>query len=263
MRNITKHWVGSLLGAVILLTAQAAIAETRTDQAGNVKAELSFERQEYGSKNFRLKILRAGQTVLNQPIPESDGFRLADYERKALQVRDLDGDREPEVIVDLFSGGAHCCTSSMIYRYQPQQKTYSFLEKNWRDIGYQLQDLDGDGISEFKSADASFAYAFASFAGSGFPLSIWQYRQGKLMDVTRRFPKLVYSDAYRYWKAYERIRSRGGEVKGVLAAYLADKYLLGQSEDGWQRVRAVYQEDDREQYFADLEKFLQERRYAR
>lgn len=261
MRSQQLGWV---LGfAAFLSLPLAASAETRTAQSGNVQAEVSFDRQEYGLKNLRLKVSRSGQVVFNQPILESDYFRLADYENQVPKVLDLDGDGEPEVVVDLFSGGAHCCTSSWIYRYQSKQKTYDFIQANWRDIGYQLQDLDQDRIPEFISADARFAYAFSSFAGSGFPIAIWQYRQGKLLNVTRRYPKLVYSDALRYWKIYEQIRSQDAEVKGILAAYLADKYLLGQAADGWQRVRAAYQDKDRQQFFTELEKFLKETGYDR
>ena len=35
----------------------------------------------------------------------------------SIRLRDLDADREPEVIVDLFTGGAHCCAFSTIYTF--------------------------------------------------------------------------------------------------------------------------------------------------
>ena len=264
MRKSVRNLFGFILGIAGLgLVPWVAQAGTKTAQSGNIKAEVSYDRQEYGLKNLRLKVLRSGQVVYDKPILDSDYFRLADYDNQVPKIVDLDGDGEPEVIVDLFSGGAHCCTSSWIYRYQPRPKTYDFIQVNWRDVGYKLQDLDQDGIPEFENADASFAYAFSSFAGSGFPLALWQYRQGRLINVTRRYPKLVYADALRYWQIYERIRSEDREVKGILAAYLANKYSLGQADDGWKRVRAAYQDKDREQYFTELHKFLIDRKYDR
>jgi hypothetical protein len=260
LRSLLTFTVGIVALGLVPLTVQA---ETKTAQSGKIKAEVSYDRQEFGLKNLRLKVSRSGQVVYDKPILDSDYYRLAEFENQVPKIVDLDGDSEPEVVVDLFSGGAHCCTASWIYRYQPRQRTYDFIQVNWRDIGYKLQDLDQDGIPEFKSADASFAYAFSSFAGSGFPIAIWQYRQGRLINVTRRYPKLVYADALRYWQIYERVRSEDSEVKGILAAYLANKYLLGQAEDGWKQVRAAYQDKDREQYFTELRKFLRDRKYDR
>ena len=50
--------------------------------------------------------------------------------------------------------------------------------------------------------------------------------------------------------------------EGVLAAYLAEKELLGEGGDGWQRLQRVYRGADREAYFADLRRFLRKTGYA-
>ncbi|ELS34409.1 hypothetical protein Pse7429DRAFT_0496 [Pseudanabaena biceps PCC 7429] len=41
-----------------------------------------------------------------------------------------------------------------------------------------------------------------------------------------------------------------------LSAYLADKYMLGEVNEGWEQVEKIYQESDREEFFASLEKLL-------
>ncbi len=110
--------------------------------------------------------------------------------------------------------------------------------------------------------DSRFAYQFTSFAGSGLPIQIWQYRQGQMVDVTRNYPQQVYDDAYKWWKIYTETRNRPDAGRGVLAAYLADKYLLGEAEDGWNRVEQAYQESDRQSFFIQLRQFLQEMGYA-
>lgn len=53
-----------------------------------------------------------------------------------------------------------------------------------------------------------------------------------MIDVTRRYPQQIYSDAFKNWQYYPEARHKGYEVEGLLAAYLADKYLLDQGEDG-------------------------------
>ncbi|WP_256874547.1 hypothetical protein [Nostoc sp. C057] len=55
----------------------------------------------------------------------------------------------------------------------------------------------------------------------------------------------------------------GDDGKGFLAAYLADKYLLNQGQDGWQRVQQAYKKSDRTKFFADLRKFLRETGYIK
>lgn len=48
----------------------------------------------------------------------------------------------------------------------------------------------------------------------------------------------------------------------MLAAYLADKYLLDQEKDGWQRVEQVYQGGDGQQFFTNLKQFLKKDGYV-
>lgn len=248
-----------------------AEATVKTAQQGNVRAELTYEKAETEGfpqfKNVRLKISRAGQTLLNQTPP------INEYDRPIVDildssepptgfvVQDLDGDREPEVLVDFYTGGAHCCTYSVIYQFVPSQNRYEPMQQAWGNVGYRLVDLDRDGRTEFQSADDRFAYAFASYAASGFPMQIWRYQKGDLVNVTRQFPKLVYQDATQWWNYVGEAKSQDSEVKGLLAAYLADKYLLNQQQDGWKRVQQVYQERDRLEFFKELRRFLKETGY--
>ncbi len=232
-------------------------------QLGKVRAELYYQRDgenDFLYKNLRLRLLRNNQLLLEQKL--SSGASDAADAPMQLVVQDLDGDREPEVLLDSFTGGAHCCTYSTIYYYNANRGKYYYIRQNWGDIGYDLKDLDGNGLPKFVSADDNFAYAFSSFAASGFPLQVWQYRQGQLLNVTRHYPKKIYNDAADYWQSYEEAKKNDSEVKGMLAAYLADKYLLDQSQDGWQQVHQAYQDSDRQQFFHDLRQFLQKAGYT-
>lgn len=273
MKSICSFLSQSLVCLSILnittLSIGATTTEIKTAQSGNVRAELSYSYQkgENGFRRFssiRLKIVRANETLLNEllPVKSEYDWPLIEYSPEHFQVHDLDKVQGPEVIVDLFTGGAHCCTYSLIYRYEPTQGRYTHIEHFWAHTGYKLRDLNQDGNLEFASADNSFAYKFASFAASGFPLQIWQYRQGEMLNVTRRYPKQVYGDAYQQWQWYMEARNKGYEVKGLLAAYLADKSLLNQEQDGWQRLRQTYRNSDRQEYFTELQNFLQENGYV-
>lgn len=242
--------------AILLIFASVAKAETRTAQLGNVRAEISYQGGDFCLTNARIRIIRGGQTLLNQTIQAE--CRISEF-----RVRDLDGNRDPEVIVDFFTGGAHCCTVSRIYRYEPSRRRYTSIEALWAHTGYNLEDLDRDGIPEFNSADNRFAYKFTSFAASGFPIQIWQYRQGRMIDVTRRYPNLIRRDANEWWQRYIESRNQGYENKGSISAYLADKYLIGEQKDGWERVQQAYKESDRQQFFRELRSFLRQTGYIR
>ncbi len=241
----------------------ASYAVEETTSAGVVRAEYSDEEDEFCGVNPRLRITRDGEVVFDQELMTEVGFCKQDPEK--FEIRDLDGDNEPEVILDFYSGGAHCCWFSQIFAYDPEQGQYSSIEHFWGNVGgFRLDDLDSDGVPEFISNDDRFAYAFTSFADSAFPPQFWQYRDGEMVDVTREFPSEVYAEAVRLWNRYTAIRDGDSDrdMKGVLAAYLATKYLLDQSAEGWDLVRQIYQESDRAQYFATLQEFLQTNGYA-
>ncbi len=262
--NICINFISSvtILSGSFLFCFNAARAETRTAESGNIFAEFSYDEGELCLSNPELKLVRDGQTFLAKPPSIASFYEACRFSK--LQVRDLDGNGEPEVILDLYTGGAHCCWFSQIYRFKSAQNQYVSTEHFWGNGGYNLKDFDRDGHLEFESRDDRFAYAFAPYAASAYPLQIWQYREGEMNDVTRDYPQLVYSDAYRLWQRYAENRNEYREVvRASLAAYLADKYLLGQEEDGWQRVRQAYQASDRNSFFQDLRRFLQKTGYLK
>lgn len=160
-----------------------------------------------------------------------------------LTVRDLDGDGDPEILVDLYTGGAHCCFWTAILHYDGH--TYRGNAVFWGDPGYELRDLDGDGRPELITSDDRFAYEFTSYAASVLPLLIDRYDHGKLTDVTNDYPAVVRREAASLWTEYLEARGRAGtDVRGILAAWLADEYRLGLAVQGWNRIDAAYRRGD-------------------
>ncbi|NJM85266.1 MAG: hypothetical protein HC873_17645 [Leptolyngbyaceae cyanobacterium SL_1_1] len=273
----------ALLGLAIgFLGANLASAQNEPEplavKLGDVQAEFTYDATVFCAENPQLTITRAGKAYREGFFPSrilEDGWFC---NALGILASDLDGNLEPEIRLEIYSGGAHCCFSTLIYGYEAEGDSYRLTEHFWGNGGYQLQDLDGDGAPEFLSRDDRFAYAFASYAASRYPVQFWRYQDGVMVEVTRDFPEQIYSDAYAHWQEYERLRR--GEVfeqpyssaddyayadyeRAILAAYLADKYLLNQAEDGWQRVRQVYQRSDRNDFFDELRDFFQQSGYAR
>jgi hypothetical protein len=245
-----------------------------TAQKQSVKAELSYTKHESPNtwNNLHLWITRQGKRM-EAPSPErfKGDTKISALEKPQLNVIDLEGDRDPEVIVTLFTGGAHCCNYSLIYYFNPQANQYQVLKQKWGNLGFNpkdLKDLDGDGHLELVTVDDRFAYAFSSYVSSYPPILILSYQQGKFINVTRKYPKLVRKNAAEAWESYKlNIKSQllpsdpGESVRPPLAAYLALKSLLGEKKEGWQRVKAAYNLPDRNKFFQELDKFLRENGY--
>jgi hypothetical protein len=195
-----------------------------------VRANVSFEKRGPMFTKVRLTITRDGVTW------RSALLGTAYFTRPKVSVRDLDADGELEAWVDTYTGGAHCCDQSRFFRYLPSQGAYGRTFHDWSHAGYRLKNLDRQGAVELVSGDARFAYVFTSFAGSPFPIQIWEFDDGRLRDVTRLFPAQVEADAERLWRLYLRYRG-GDDVRGILAAWLADQYLLDREADGWAALR--------------------------
>jgi hypothetical protein len=233
-------------------SARAVTPRTVEAHSGSTRAVLVYfpYPDDWGRPRPRLRILRSGRLSrleVVQPHPrDRAGQRVIPFglgngiERKPLIVRDVDGDREPEVLLDLFWGGTRCCLWTRVYRFDPVARRFVGRTRFWGNFqdGYRLRDLDDDGRPEFMSADGriesvSSTYAYAS------PIQIWAYRRGHLGDVTQRFRGLVAADARKWWAVYLRERRlRRRWVRPPLAAWVADEYLLGRSRRA-ERVIAI------------------------
>ena len=220
------------------------IDTTRTASAGGVTASVTY--RELHSDFSRVRIRIAGPNgQLDVPFAQvkcsqcaATGPNLLGGGDSPLTVRDLDGDGEPEVILDTYTGGAHCCSVSVIFRRVGS--TYVRSIAWWGNPGYRLEDLDRDGSPELRSADDTFGYLFTSWVSSGEPVLIFHYAGGRLTDMTRDFPKAIQADADRYWQAaQEQLAARDGEARGFLAAWAADMANLGKVREAFARLDAL------------------------
>jgi hypothetical protein len=224
--------VGAL--ALVPAAASASDAGSITHAAGAVSATLAWDAADSGVANPRLAVTRAGvrYDITIADVCEEGCILVADDDAadsvaaSMLKVADLDGDGEPEVLVDSFSGGAHCCLTARLLTFNGTG--YTPNDFNYGDVGYQLKDLEGDGRPELVGYDPIFSGAFTAFAGSAFPPLVLHVDRGKFTDVTKRFPSLVRKDATARLKDLRKAK-RGDDVRGILAAYVADRYLLGQA----------------------------------
>jgi hypothetical protein len=263
------------LGVVFVATAAAAPRpHVERARAGDVEAVFSYS---YDAAKFRftkqhLTIRRAGEirfaARLRRPPDAGLNAQPAGYfsHRRSVSITDLDGDGEPEVLLDLFWGGAHCCWYTQIYRYVPATARYRVLVHVWGNFSYVLADLDHEGKQEVVTRDDRFSYAFASFADSRAPVRIYGYRQGRLALETTSYPAEIRRDATALWREAVA-RKRGRSNQGIMAAWAADQCLLGRSAaafrtiDRLARTGRVHGELPRARFEQRLRSFLRRTGY--
>jgi hypothetical protein len=258
-RCLTPVVVVASVTAFLPLNQPAAGAAVRTEDVslGPVAARVSYTRNApYGHWNLRLTISRNSVPIVsNAPVtpPCSKGCDTepgVDHagQSRSIAVLDLDHNAEPEVIVNVWSGGfPHCCLWAYVYRYVANESRYELAMHNFAAFGYRLHDPNHDGFVDFVASDYHFAYVFTDFASSRFPIQIWAYREGRFSDETRLFRKLIKRDARDHMHEYKRDRGRG-DVRGLLAAYVADRCLLDRCRAGLRFVKRELRRHDVRKY---------------
>jgi hypothetical protein len=245
----------SLASAVAALALPApANAQERTVESassGAVTAELSYIKRGRGRggfrfdefRDFRVRVLRGGVVLydkaVGKPCDEFCTPAESALTGKHIGLRDLNGDGEPEAIVDLFTGGTSCCVMVFAYGYDPAANVYRRARLNTGG-GFVARDYGGDGVIELVGNDFRFRGLFTCGACGSRPIRIWHYGLTRFEVVTPSFPAKIRAHARRMKRFYERVRHRRDApifVKGALTPYTADLCLLNRCGAGFRLVR--------------------------
>ena len=250
--------------AVALVAAAPAAAKTETVTSGPITATLSFEEggDEPGFRDVRVTVDRGGQRMVDEPIEKDCSFCLVApagggaEDSKSIFVLDLEADQEPEVIVNLFTGGANCCFYSLVWRFDGTRYQRHRLFP-MGSFSFEAQNIDKQGPLELITMDYRFAYKYGSNVDTPRPVRILRFRGGTLVDVTRSFRNYPKNEAARLYRFYLRLRKeKNVNLRGIMAAYLADEYKAGRGRIGWRRLLAAYRRGDfRKKFDGDFGKF--------
>ena len=235
-RRLLAPPLGLLVACALSATALAGTGDAGaggTVRSDGVAATLSYV---HNAKNavapfsdLHLTIVRDGKKLYGAVIDNAFCGKLcAPNLPDAQRVLDVEADGQPDVLLNLYTGGAHCCNVTDVFRYDTAHDDYSSLLHIWGDPGYRLVQLDASKAYEWLTYDDRFAYEFAAFAFSGLPLQILRLHAGTFVDVTRSYPQLVRGDAAQQWKYYLDNRKDGTGL-GYLAAWAADEYTLSRT----------------------------------
>ena len=227
-------------------TTSANAASLRSSLEG-VNATLTYHGTYPLARSATLTIWRARHVVYSRAVTSplcgslcwptaADGSNS----QSAVQVVRL-GSGAPDVVLGLYSGGAHCCYIDQVFAPASRSK-YRMSEMSFGDPGAHLEVLPGSPYAKFVTADDAFAYTFTDFAASGLPIKIMNFTRRGFSDVTRQYPVLIRADAATWLAAFrDQVTSHYSDSVGVIAAWAADEYQLGleRSADAFLRAQAV------------------------
>ncbi len=261
-----------LLPLLVLLSLLAApAAANATDEvveSGTTRATFSYTcTQAAECSGLRVRLERFGIVVRDEAVTVRGADRLVPGRsgQKSIELRQLDSDAEPEVLLDVFTGGANCCLVSFIYDLR-SNGGYARIGRRWNRAGYVLRNIDHTGRIEFDSADPRFDGLYASTAETPLPVQIFRFQGGRLRAVTRVFKNTVRRDRDEMLRIYRQIRRADGDVRGALAAYQADNYLLSRrtAARGWRVLRGLQMRGIVSRaYLRSLQRKLRQFGYAR
>jgi hypothetical protein len=228
--RVRSFFAAAIASCTVLGTAASdAFASTQTAHLGNVTATFTFHGTFPTISGQRLKIVRAGKVAYGAPVVSpkcGTGCALGGTPQGAssVHVLRLEPGAEPDVVLDLYTGGAHCCWLEQVFYFDPVANTYRKVEHDFGNGGDEIKPIGPGGRLEFVGADDRFAYLFTSFAASGLPIRILDFGQHHFNDVTRAHPALIKRDAARWLSAF---RHHYADGEGLIAAWAADEDLLG------------------------------------
>ena len=231
MLTRSSRAVASLLSAALTIAAALpALAGSLSASSRGTSATLDYRGPFNRASGLTLTITRDGTVRLHASVssPVCGHLCWPAPVGSVLRVVNLGGS-QPDVVVSLYSGGAHCCFVDQVFA----DGTGGHVVKSELVLGdptATIKRLAPHGPLVFVTADDSFAYAFTDYAASGLPVRILTFRARRFVDVTSDYRSVVARDAQRWWRAFVATSSsRYADSVGPIAAWAADEERLGRS----------------------------------
>jgi hypothetical protein len=277
MRHST---IATLVLVLLFASIARAGASTQSTTVGSVTATFSYRGSPPITKDPHLTITVRGKVVYDQVVRSTSCSNTCSPNviagsRRVVHIVRLEQSDLPNVVLDLYTGGAHCCAIEEVFSFRTNSMVVQKTEHNFGDPGVRLVRLGAGGTFDLLSANDAFAYAFTDFAASGLPIQILSFSHNRFHDVTRSFPHLIAQDARLWMNAFNSEASTHYQDSvGVVAAWAADEDMLGhettvarflanQAKAGHLNSALSPITPSGEHYVIALQKFLRHQRYVR
>lgn len=182
--------------------------------------------------------------------------------------------KNDQAIIQLYSGGAHCCLDYVIYDLEPEfRPIYDSRGPDRISIVDELRpvDLNGDGIMEFLRLVGSFDYLSPyGHAGASFPPAIFEYdnTSGKFELANKKYPDVVLKslrsqiDAYPDWitdnAKYGTVITPEDVREDLVRSTFVYWVYAGKKDEAWKYFDENYTFPNREKYRKDFLRLFQE-----
>jgi hypothetical protein len=237
-----------------------------------------------------LKVTRGGESWT---LPRPANAR--DAQINALCVIAFQREHNPGVMVEGFTGGAHCCEVPVIYLFNKATNRYvkvvDMTPDHFKDphaFNYNEGFIPKVVVNHvlLVTGNDQFSYAFGCYACSTDPIVLDAVGPNGLTDVTPQHPSLVAADASSIWKIAQKALklelpasasspfSEAYSPFGFLAPWVADECVLGKGATAWSTIKQIQREGklsnslyylatlDRGSFVAHLHAFLLQNDYC-
>lgn len=232
-----------LAAAQVVNAAEQEDNESALDKVFTKEDRLSYkgyliEKSEAKGEETWLATLRKGGQILAK---FENGGENKDW--TSFGLFPLLGGDSKQLIIEQYSGGAHCCYSHWVYDFSTDARLVYDNEKYGTGNLLFPVDLDGDGVFELEQSVMAFDYFHLSHASSVFPVAIFAYdkKAGEYRPANRKFSAYALRGIEKDIKEFETLKAQSGtRDEGYSESYFSAvlqvtlKYIYaGQQEKGW------------------------------
>lgn len=223
--------------------AQQASAKVKLDKPGVVSfaaLEVTVTREPTAQGwTAHVTAQKAGKQVLDVRHTFAEGE--PDY-ASSIMIAEVDGGNDtPEIFIDAYSGGAHCCTRTVVLDATGPTEWTTVDLGNRDGEGVDLEDVDEDGEAELILPDNSFLYTFDCYACSMQPIRISKIGKATISEVSGdpKFRRRLIQDV-RGMEFLAKVQPDLWHSNGFLAAWVAAKNRIGEGQAAWTAMTGLY-----------------------
>ncbi|MBU6495819.1 MAG: hypothetical protein KGR42_05315 [Acidobacteria bacterium] len=202
-----------------------------------------------GNGVITLRSTRSSSTTTLHLPPSFSGTALTSLCLLATSSR-------PALLVETYSGGAHCCVDTVLYASASTTSSYHVallesLTESGKPTGPSEIPYDpNQGVvprvlgnqTVLVGGDGNFPYTFGCYACTPSPLVISALRGTRVVNVSANYPLQMRHDAALLWSDVRASLSPStgyASLFGSLAAWTADECTLHQGGSAWREVKTL------------------------
>jgi hypothetical protein len=185
----------------------------------------------------------------------------------SIKTYNFKGEDVKQILIEYYTGGAHCCTYTYIGEIK-NNKFHIIDSLFWGNGGFEVKDLDNDGVMEIIGSNDMFAYAFTNYSETRFPTVIYRLENGKFKLINEEFSEIIekeiksFKDDVREFvntgyqcpksDTEDTFNTDAGTFKIMLAPIVADYQSIGKIKEGYDFINKMYKCPDKEKFIRIL-----------